>query len=165
MQPSESSEAPAQRPGQPESTQAALTKSAEQALDQLAEIAALGNSVRQTYANQLKLTGQIATAEWQLTGRSLTIAAALVVCFGAGMILLWGSVLLLLGYLLFQLTSSVVITATALLLLQFALLLWCWRSLGYVLSQAGFSNTLRQLQLLLFRPQKEDTNADPTATN
>ncbi|EGM78980.1 hypothetical protein Rhein_0838 [Rheinheimera sp. A13L] len=165
MQPSESSEAAAEQPGQPVSTQAALTKSAEQALDQLAEIAALGNSVKQAYASQLKLTGQIATAEWQLTGRSLTIAAALVVCFGAGMILLWGSILAVLGYVLFQLSSSVAITATALLLLQFAVLFWCWRSLAYVLSQAGFSNTWRQLQLLLFRPQKEDTNADPTATD
>ncbi|MBU1620066.1 MAG: hypothetical protein KJ556_18755 [Gammaproteobacteria bacterium] len=165
MQPDESSEAVAKQPEQPLSPQAALTKSAEQALDQLAEIAALGNSVRQAYARQLTLTGQIATAEWQLTGRSLTIAAALVLCFGAGMILLWGSILAVLGYVLFQLSSSVAITATALLLLQFALLFWCWRSLAYVLSQAGFSNTWRQLQLLLFRPQKEDTNADPTATD
>lgn len=165
MQPSESSEAPAQKPGQPASPQAALTKSAEQAVDQLAEIAALGNSVKQAYVSQLKLTGQIATAEWQLTGRSLTIAAALVVCFGAGLILLWGSTLLLLGYLIFQLSSSVWITATALLLLQFALLFWCWRSLGYVLSQAGFSNTWRQLQMLLFTPPQEHKDADPTVAD
>lgn len=162
MQPSESSEAPAQKPGQPASPQAALTKSAEQALDQLAEIAALGNSVKQAYVSQLKLTGQIATAEWQLTGRSLTIAAALVVCFGAGLILLWGSILLVLGYLLFQLSSSVLVTAGALVLLQFGLLYWCWRSLGYVLSQVGFSNTLQQLRLLFFAAKPEDKNADPT---
>jgi len=164
MQPSESSEA-AEQPEQPVSMQAALTKSTEQALAQLAELAALGNSVKQAYASQLKLTGQIATAEWQLTGRSLTIAAALVVCFGAGMILLWGSILAVLGYLLFQLSGSVAMTASALLLLQFAVLFWCWRSLTYALSQAGFSNTWRQLQWLLFRPQKEDTNADPKATD
>lgn len=157
MQTTESPEVPVQKTGQPES--------ADQALAQLTELAELGHSVQQAYASQLKLTGQIAAAEWQLTGRSLTIAAALVVCFGAGMILLLGSFLAVLGYLLFQLSSSVAITATALLLLQFAVLFWCWRSLAYVLSQAGFSNTWRQLQLLLFRPQKEDKNADPTATD
>lgn len=163
MQYSESSEAPAQRPGQPVS--AALGQSRDQALDQLAELAALGHSVKQAYAGQLKLTGQIATAEWQLTGRSLTIAAALVVCFGAGLILLWGSILLLLGYLLFQLSSSVLITAAALLLLQCALLLWCWRSLGYVLSQVGFSNTLNQLGSLFFAAKPEDNNAYSTASD
>lgn len=161
MQHRESSEAPAQKPGQPVS--AALSQSAEQALDQLAHLAALGNSVKQAYADQLKLTGQIAKAEWQLSGRSLTIAAALIVCFGAGLILLWGSILLVLGYLLFQLSSSVLITAGALVLLQFGLLYWCWRSLGYVLSQVGFSNTLQQLRLLFFAAKPEDKNADPTA--
>ncbi len=143
-----SAEAPAQKPGQPVS--AALSQKAEQALDQLAYLAALAQSVRQAYSAQLKLTGQIATAEWQLTGRSLTIAAALVVCFGAGLILLWGSILVVLGYLLFQLSGSVVITAFALVLLQSGLLVWCWRSLGYVLSQAGFLNTIRQIRSLLF---------------
>ena len=160
MHPRESSKAPAQKPGQPVS--AALNQSADQALDQLAHLAALGHSVKQAYASQLKLTGQIASAEWQLTGRSLTIAAALVVCFGASLILLWGSILLLLGYLLFQISSSVLITAAALVLLQFGLLFWCWRSLGYVLSQAGFSNTLQQLRLLFFAAKPEDKNADPT---
>ena len=161
MQHRESSEAPAQKPGQP--VAAALGQSAEQALDQLAQLAALGHSVKQAYAGQLNLTQQIATAEWQLSGRSLTIAAALVVCFGAGLILLWGSLLLLLGYLLFQLSSSVLITAAALVLLQFALLFWCWRSLSYVLSQVGFSNTLQQLRLLFFAAKPEHKNADPTA--
>jgi len=162
MQHRESSEAPAQKPGQPAS--AALSQSAEQALDQLAHLAALGHSVKQAYVSQLKLTGQIATAEWQLSGRSLTIAAALVVCFGAGLILLWGSILLVLGYLLFQLSSSLLITAAALVLLQFALLLWCWKSLGYVLSQVGFSNTLKQLRLLFFAAKQEDSNAHSTAS-
>lgn len=162
MQHRESSEAPAQKPGQPAS--AALSQSAEQALDQLAHLAALGHSVRQAYVSQLKLTEQIATAEWQLSGRSLTIAAALVVCFGAGLILLWGSILLVLGYLLFQLSSSLLITAAALVLLQFALLLWCWKSLGYVLSQVGFSNTLKQLRLLFFAAKPEDSNAHSTAS-
>lgn len=161
MQHRESSEAPAQKPGQPAS--AALSQSAEQALDQLAHLAALGHSVKEAYAGQLTLTGKIATAEWQLSGRSLTIAAALVVCFGAGLILLWGSILLVLGYLLFQLSSSVLVTAGALVLLQFGLLYWCWRSLGYVLSQVGFSNTLQQLRLLFFAAKPEDKNANSTA--
>lgn len=163
MQNRERSEAPVQKPdqraaqtdltGQAGSTQSALNNVMEQAIEQLAQIAALSSSVKQAYISQLKLAGKIATAEWQLTGRSLLIAAALVVCFGAGIILFWGSSLLLLGYLLFQLSSSLLITVTALVMLQFVLLLWCWRSLGYILSQAGFSNTWRQLRLLLFTPQ------------
>lgn len=152
MQNRDSSEAPAQRPEQPASTQAYSNRVIEQAMDQLAEIAALGNSVKQTYTSQLKQTGKIATAEWQLTGRSLLIAAALVVCFGAGIILFWGSILLLLGYVLFQLSGSVLVTATILIVLQSALLFWCWRSLGYVLSQVGFSHTWRQLRLLFLTP-------------
>lgn len=68
------------------------------------------------------LVEKIASAEWQLTGRSLIIAAALVVCFGAGIILFWGSILLVLGYLLFQLSHSVLITASTLVILQFILL-------------------------------------------
>jgi hypothetical protein len=155
MQNRESSEAPAQRPDrhaeQPASSKASLNRVIELAMEQLAEIAALGSSVKQTYISQLKQTGKIATAEWQLTGRSLLIAAALIVCFGAGIILFWGSILLVLGYVLFQLSSSVLVTATTLVLLQFALLFWCWRSLGYVLSQVGFSHTWRQLRLLLLR--------------
>ena len=174
MQPSESSEAPTQKPEQPVSTQAALNKAADQALDQLAEIAALSHSMTQTYFGQVKLTEQIATAEWQLTGRSLTIAAALMVCFGAGIILLWGSILVLMGYLVFQLSHSLVISAAVSLFLQVALLFWCWRSLGYVLSHVGFAKTWLQLQLLFFSPlstpsstsatQGEPQDADSTAT-
>lgn len=155
MQHRESSEAPAQRPEQPAPSQAALHNAADQALDQLAQIAALSSSVKQAYVNQLKLTGQIATAEWHLTGRSLTIAATLVVCFGAGMILLWGGILVLMGYVIFQLSGSLIVSALALILVQVMLLLWCWRSLGYVLSQAGFSNTWQQLRLLFLSPPQE----------
>ncbi|MGP9800286.1 hypothetical protein [Rheinheimera sp. NSM] len=136
---------------------------AEQALDQLSELAALSWSVSEHYTEQLKLTGQTAKAEWQLTGRSLTVAAALVVSFGAGLILLWGSILLLLGYLLFQATGSVIIAAIAILLLQSALLLWCWRSLGHVLSQVGFSETWQQLRRVLFAkesPAKQKNHGD-----
>ncbi len=157
----ESSEAPAQKPEQP--VAAALAHDPQSPLDQLAHLAALGHSVKQAYSAQLKLTQQIATAEWQLTGRSLTLAAALVVCFGAGLILLWGSILLVLGYLLFQLSSSVMFTALALVLLQFGLLYWCWKSLGYLLSQAGFSNTLQQLRLLFFAAKPEHKDANSTA--
>ncbi|MDR6981552.1 hypothetical protein J2X32_000160 [Rheinheimera pacifica] len=132
----------------------------EEALDQLAEMAALSWSVKQRYLGQVKLAGQTAKAEWQLTGRSLTVAAALVVCFGAGMILLWGTILLLLGAVLMHFTASLPITAAALLLLQFGVLFWCWRSLGYVLSQAGFSNTCLQLRRLLFSTQEESKDAD-----
>lgn len=162
MQHNESAEAPAHTPEQPAS--AAMSQNTEQVLEQLAQLAALAQSVRQAYSAQLKLTGQIATAEWQLTGRSLTLAAALVVCFGAGLILLWGSLLIVLGYLLFQVCGSVLITAAALVLLQAGLLLWCWRSLGYVLSQAGFANTLQQIRLLFFAAKTEDNNAHSTAS-
>lgn len=132
---------------------------AEQTLDQLSEMAALGMSVKQRYIGQVKLAGKTAKAEWQLTARSLTVAAALVVCFGAGMILLWGSILLLLGYVLIQLTGSVYITAAALLVLQFALLFWCWRSLGHVLLQVGFSHTWQQIRRLFLLPEEDNKNA------
>lgn len=134
----------------------------EQALDQLSELAALSWSVSEHYTEQLKLTRQTAKAEWQLSGRSLTIAAALVASFGAGLILLWGSILLLLGYLLFQATGSVIIAAVAILVLQSALLLWCWRSLGYVLSQVGFNETWQQLRRVLFakEPPAEAENRE-----
>jgi hypothetical protein len=152
MQSQQTAEAAAEPTAEPQTAQqqAAVKKPmAEQALDQLSELAALSWSVSEHYTEQLKLTGKTAKAEWQLSGRSLTIAAALVVSFGAGLILLWGSILLLLGYLLFQATGSVVIAAVAILVLQSALLLWCWRSLGYVLSQVGFSETWQQLRRVL----------------
>jgi hypothetical protein len=159
MQHRENVEAPAQKPGQPVS--AALSQKADQVLEQLANLAALAHTAKQVYVNQLQLTGQIALAEWQLTSRSLTIAAALVVCFGAGLILLWGSILTLTGYLLFQLSSSVLVTTVALVLLQFGLLFWCWRSLGYLLSQVGFANTLKQLKTLVSSAKAGNKNADP----
>lgn len=157
------SEAPEQRPVQHsaqtaktgQTASAAQHKVIDQAMEQLAEIAVLSSSVKQAYLEQLKLAGEIATAEWRLTGRSLIIAAALVVCFGTGITLFWGSILLLLGYMLFQLSGSLLATVSALVVLQFVLLLWCWRSLGYVLSQTGFSKTWQQLQLLLSTRESE----------
>jgi hypothetical protein len=167
MQSHEASGAPSGAPGQAAEQQQAASEPAkpqkplaEQTLDQLAEMAALSLSVKQRYIGQVKLAGKTAKAEWQLTARSLTVAAALVVCFGAGMILLWGSILLLLGYMLLQLTSSVFITAAALLLLQFALLFWCWRSLGHVLLQVGFAHTWQQIRRLFFAAEEEGNNAD-----
>lgn len=152
MQSRETSQAGAQAPGaEPEAAQpytATDKPLTEQALDQLTELAALSWSVSELYSDQIKLAGQTAKAEWRLTGRSLIIAAALVVCFGAGLILLWGSILLLLGYALFALTSSLAISAVALILLQCALLWWCWRSLSYVLTQVGFDETVAQLRRL-----------------
>lgn len=159
MQSRESSEAVAQAPGTAQQ-QAAPKPMPEQALDQLTELAALGWSVSEHYTAQLSLTRQMAKAEWQLTGRSLIIAAALLVCFGAGLILLWGSTLSLLGYLLLQATGSVLSTAMTLLLLQVALLWWCWRSLGYVLSQVGFSKSWQQLRRVLFCKVAANTPAN-----
>ena len=164
MQSRESSEAVAQAPGAAQ--QPAATKPlTEQTLDQLTELAALGWAVSEHYTAQLSLTKQMAKAEWQLTGRSLFIAAGLMVCFGAGLILLWGTLLSLLGYILLQVTGSVLVAAIALLLLQVALLWWCWRSLGYVLSQVGFSKTWRQLRRVLFAKQPARAKTNPGANH
>ncbi|MBU2178199.1 MAG: hypothetical protein KJ930_02090 [Gammaproteobacteria bacterium] len=178
MQSRGSSAAPAQRPSLLAEQMAAATgnqsqghqaqhASSEQtntwfgkSLDQLAEMATLGLSVKEHYIGQVKLTGQMAKAEWQLTERSLALAAVLMVCFGAGIILLWGSVLLMFGALLFSLSNSVAITAGTLMILQLALLVWCWRSLSYVLSKAGFSQTWQQVQRLFFQPQQESSHGD-----
>ncbi len=133
-----------------------------QAFDQLTRLAALGWSVTELYAAQLKLAGNTARAEWQLSGRSLVIAAALLVCFGAGVILLWASTLTLLGVVLWQLSQSPAVTAAVLLLLQAALLWWCWRSLSYVLSQVGFTQSWRQLRRLFGHSTKADTSNSAT---
>jgi hypothetical protein len=151
MQHKETSEAPAQAPDGGLGHNGAASEvpgMAGQALDQLTELAAISWSVSETYGEQIKLTGELAKTEWQLSGRSLVVAAALTVCFGAGLMLLWSGVLLVLGYLLFQLTASLALTAGALFLLQLSLLLWCWRSLNYVLTQIGFSQTWQQVKRL-----------------
>jgi hypothetical protein len=161
MQSRETAQAPEQAPdAMPQDTPPKQNNRAEQVLDQLTELAALSWSVTSHYTEQIKLTGETAKAEWQLSGRSLTLAAAIIVCFGAGVILLWGSILLVLGYVIFQLTSSLAISAAALLLLQFGLLLWCWRSLGYVLSQVGFQQTWQQLQRILTTENNGAAHAD-----
>lgn len=132
----------------------------DQALDALAEMAALSWSVKQHYGSQVKLARQTARAEWQLTGRSLMLASALVVCFGAGVVLLWGSLLLALGYAVWLLSASLLLTGTALLLLQCILLWWCWRSLSYVVSQAGFSKTWQQLRRLVILSKRQQNHVD-----
>lgn len=164
MQSRETSDAPAQAPDTA-ATSAAEKPLTEQAFDQLTELAALGWSVGGHYRRQFKSTAQLAKAEWHLSGRSLAVAAALIVCLATGLFLLCCSVLLLLGYALFQAISSVAITAAALLLLQFALLYWCWRSLAYVLSQVGFSATWQQLRRLLLakQPSAKDNHGDSYA--
>jgi hypothetical protein len=146
---------------------ASYSNIAGQTLEQLTELAALSWSVSSLYVEQIKLTGQTAKAELQLSGRSLAIAAALVVCFGVGLILLWSGMLLLLGYVILQLTASLSLTVLVMLLLQVSLLFWCWRSLSYVLSQVGFNETWQQLRRVLKNNTAQpaaskhgDTNAD-----
>ncbi len=174
MQCRSSSEAPAQKPSlTPEAWDADQAHPAEESqvqsaqsnswfertLAHLTEIVALSGSAKQLYVAQVKLTGELAKAEWQLTERSLAMAAILMVCFGAGIIFLWGTLLLLLGAVLTQLGNSLAVTTTVLLLLQLALLFWCWRSLSYVLSQIGFAKTRQQLRrLFLTKPEQNDVN-------
>ncbi|MEH8016150.1 hypothetical protein MN202_02790 [Rheinheimera muenzenbergensis] len=140
MQSRETAEAP---PQAPEPAKAANI--GEQTWDQLTELAAISWCISSNYTQQIKLTADTAQAELSLSARSITVAAGLVVCFAAGLILLWGSMLLVIGYVVFQVTGTALITASVLLLLQCLLLFWCWRSLRYVLSQVGFSHTWQQL--------------------
>lgn len=166
MQHKESSAAPAQAPAdtvQNQTTGAAAPGIAERTLDQLTEMAALSWSVSANYAQQVKLTGQLAKAEWQLSGRSAVLAVVLALCFGAGLIVLWIGVLLLLGYLLMQFTASVALTASALMLLQLLTVMWCWRSLHYALSQIGFVQTWLQLQRLFEQAPVKTSAGDPDA--
>lgn len=136
------------------------------ALDKVAEIAALSGSVAGHYQQQAGMVQQQAKAEWALSLRSLTIAAAIMVCFGAGVVMLWGSILALSGVLLLQVVDSIAITIGCLLLLQVLALAWCWRSMRYLFKQVGFEQTLAQLrQLFSHTPeqaggQHADSNAD-----
>ena len=146
-----SAQAPGTAPGaaQPEADKTVL----QSAVDQITEMAALSWSVSERYAEQIKLSGQTAKAELKLTGRSLTVAAGLIVCLGAGMVLLWFSLLLALGYVIFHFSGSVLLSSAVLMVLQLAVLYWCWRSLDYVLSQVGFGETWRQLKRLLLKAE------------
>lgn len=171
MQHRETAEAPAQAPRSNGLNGFAPKPNgiAGQTLDQLTELAAISWSISENYAEQIKLTGQLAEAEWQLSGRSVAVAAVLAVCFAVGLTLLWSGLMLILAYLLLQFTASVMATAAVLLLLQMALVFWCWRSLHYVLSQVGFGQTWQQIKRLFSqtagRPPHgtaagEKTNAD-----
>jgi hypothetical protein len=115
-------------------------------LDDIAEIAALAGSVAQQYKQQTALVKQQAQAEWALSLRSLTLAAAILVCFGAGVIMLWASVLILIGLVLLPLLNSITVTIAILLGLQILVLIWCWRSMRYLLKQVGLRQTLIQLR-------------------
>lgn len=163
MQSRETATAPAQAPDTAASTKgctAAQSAAPQQLTQQLTELAALGWSVSELYVAQLKLAANTAKAEWQLSGRSLLIAAALLVCFGAGVVLLWAGCLTLLGILLWQTSQSLTVTAATLIILQLILLWWCWRSLAYVLTQVGFTQSWRQLRRLLGRSAQAESNQD-----
>ena len=177
MQSRETAAAPTQRPGD----SAAETQQANQratqgapgnklspgakALDDITALAALGSSVSELYIAQLKLAGKTAKAEWQLSGRSLLLAAALLVCFGGGIVLLWAGCLTLLGILLWQASQSLTVTAATIIALQLILLWWCWRSLAYVLTQVGFTQSWRQLGRLFGHSTKADTSNSTTGAS
>lgn len=169
MQSRETAAAPTQRPGQavadtPSAAQrvpgSGVSHGAKALVEDITELAALGWSVAELYTAQLKLAGKTAKAEWQLSGRSLLLAAALLVCFGAGVVLLWAGCLTLLGILLWQTSQSLTVTAATLIILQLILLWWCWRSLAYVLTQVGFTQSWRQLRRLLGRSAQAESNQD-----
>ncbi|MBV2129403.1 hypothetical protein [Arsukibacterium indicum] len=121
----------------------------EKVMAQLTEIAALLSLTAGEYKEQAQLTKQTARAEMALSRRSLMLAAGLLVALGAGVIMFWGSVLAFAGYLLYQATASVPLTAALLFGLQIVMLFWCLRNMRYALKQVGFSNTLAQLQEIL----------------
>lgn len=126
--------------------QAATEPLPQQVLAQLTEIAALLSLTAEQYQQQAKLTRQTAHAELALSRRSLIIAMALLVALGAGVVMLWGSLLVFAGYALLQATDSVPLTAALLVILQLAALYWCWRNVRYLLKQVGFSHTIAQLK-------------------
>ncbi|MGI5308590.1 hypothetical protein [Rheinheimera sp. WS51] len=122
-------------------------------LDDVAEIAALASSVAQQYKEQTALVKQQAKAEWALSVKSLTLAIAILVCFGVGLVMLWASVLTLIGAALFQLFDSLLLTVAVLLVLQVIALIWCWRSMRYLFKQVGLRQTLIQVEQLLGQKQ------------
>ncbi|WNO61601.1 hypothetical protein [Rheinheimera sp. MMS21-TC3] len=132
----------------------------EKTLDDIAEIAALASSVAQQYKVQTDLVKQQAKAEWVLSVRSLTLATAILVCFGAGLIMLWGSILALIGMAMFQLLNSVLAAVAILIVLQVLALIWCWRSMRYLFKQVGLKQTLNQLSQLFSTNQFTKQNTD-----
>lgn len=136
-------------PREPEPQHAATEPLPERVMAQLTEIAALLSLSGDEYKEQAQLARQTARAEMALSRRSLMLAAGLLVALGAGVIMFWGSVLALAGYLLYQATASVLLTAVLLFVLQIVMLYWCLRNMRYALKQVGFSNTLAQLKDIL----------------
>ncbi|MDX1677734.1 hypothetical protein [Arsukibacterium sp.] len=121
----------------------------EKVMAQLTEIAALLSLTAGQYKHQSQIIKQTASAELALSRRSMVLAAGLLVALGAGIVMFWGSVLAFIGYLLFQATESVPLTAALLLALQLGMLFWCVRNMRYLAKQIGFTTTLTQLKQLL----------------
>jgi Flp pilus assembly protein TadB len=136
-------------PRDPQPQQTVAESLPEKVMAQLTEIAALLSLTAGEYKEQAHLTKQTARAEMALSRRSLMLAAGLLVALGAGVIMFWGSVLAFAGYLLYQATASVFLTAVLLFVLQVVMLYWCLRNMRYALKQIGFSNTLAQLKDIL----------------
>lgn len=132
-----------------EPQQAATEPLPEKVMAQLTEIAALLSLTAEQYKQQTELTRQTANAEMALSRRSLMLAAGLLVAVGAGVVMLWGSVLAFAGYMLYQATLSVPLTAALLFVVQLAVLYWCLRNMRYSLKQVGFSNTMSQIKAIL----------------
>jgi hypothetical protein len=143
----------------PESQHAAAEPLPEKVLAQLTEIAALLSLSVEHYKQQAQQAKQTAHAEMALSRRSLIVASALLVALGAGVVMLWGSLLAFAGYLLWQLTASVPLTAALLFSLQLAALYWCWHNVRYLLKQVGFKHTLAQVKGL-FRFTVQPAGAD-----
>jgi hypothetical protein len=143
----------------PESQQTAAEPLPEKVLAQLTEIAALLSLSVEHYQHQAQQAKQTAQAEMALSRRSLIVASALLLALGAGVIMLWGSLLVFAGYLLWQATESVPITAALLFILQLGALYWCWRNVRYLLKQVGFKHTLAQVKGL-FRFSVQPAGAD-----
>ncbi|MDX1538933.1 hypothetical protein [Arsukibacterium sp.] len=133
-------------PRDPQPQQAATEPLPEKVMAQLTEIAALLSLTAEQYKQQTHITRQTASAEMALSRRGLMLAAGLLVVLGAGVIMFWGSILAFAGYLLYQATASIPLTAALLLGLQIVMLYWCLRNMRYSLKQVGLSNTLSQLR-------------------
>tara|TARA_R110002126_G_scaffold16527_20_gene66044 strand:+ start:664 stop:1131 length:468 start_codon:yes stop_codon:yes gene_type:complete len=118
----------------------------EKVVAQLSEIAALLSLSVEQYQQQMRLTRQTARAEMALSRRSMMVVAALLVAITGAAIILWATLLVFAGYWLMHATNSVPLTASILIVVQLAVLYWCWRSVRYVLAQVGFSHTLAQLK-------------------
>ncbi|WP_213996622.1 hypothetical protein [Arsukibacterium sp.] len=132
-----------------EPQQAATEPLPDKVMAQLTEIVALLSLTGEQYKQQTQITRQTASTEMALSRRSLMLAAGLLVALGAGVVMLWGSVLVFAGYLLYQATASVPLTAASLFILQVAVLYWCLRNMRYSLKQVGFSNTMAQIKSIL----------------